>query len=106
MAKQSPANPVAWNNLAWVCLQSTPAEIARARSAVERAVQLDPDNYQFRATRGQVLARQQEWQLAIVDLELALNVLPENSSIRQALAEAYEATGQSELAEIHRNEAD
>lgn len=99
----APENGAAWNNLAWVLSNSDdPAEWQEARAAADRAVGLAPDAPSFRETRGQVLVKLEQWDAAVDDLEYAINGLPDSKPTHAALAQAYEALGQSELAAAHQ----
>ncbi|MCC6492598.1 MAG: hypothetical protein IT424_06220 [Pirellulales bacterium] len=95
----------AWNNYACALLELPGADMNEALRAVERAVSMDANSPQFRETRGQVLVRLHRWEAAIEDLELAINGLPPSKAIHRSLAEAYAATGQEELALLHRGES-
>ncbi len=94
-----------WNNYAWVLLQEPEIDVEAALIAVNRALEQRPRDHRFRETRGQVMIKLKRWPEAIEDLEFALNGLPESPVIHRALAEAYEATSQPQLAQIHREQA-
>jgi uncharacterized protein HemY len=105
--QQKPNNPGILNNLAWVLANSQPPELDRASELVNKAVELLPEDAQIRETRGQILVRKKQWQAAIVDLELALPKIKQESvpGVHKALAEAYEGIGNLELAKTHREKA-
>jgi tetratricopeptide (TPR) repeat protein len=92
----------ALNNLAWLLAFRQPVDLTRALELADRAVTLQGTNPHYRETRGQIHLKLQRWPAAIVDLEYAINGMPDNLAIHDALAEAYANTGQSELAEAHR----
>ena len=100
------ADPVAWNNHAWVLGEGEGAQLEEALIAANRALDLLPDEHRFRETRGQIYLRLQRWQEAVDDLEFAINGLPSLGSIHQSLAIAYTALGQEELARLHEMQAD
>lgn len=94
----------AWNNYAWTLAQPPEPDYEAALEAVNRALQSEPQDYRYRETRGQVLIKLSRWQEAIADLEYALNGMPGSADIHRSLAEAYEATSQTDLARIHREQ--
>jgi predicted Zn-dependent protease len=94
-------NAVAWHNLAFVLLKQK-KDFDKALIAVNKAIEKQSANLHFRETRGHILVELRQYQEAIPDLELALNGLPDSGDIHQSLAKAYEAIGNSQLAEVHR----
>jgi tetratricopeptide (TPR) repeat protein len=103
--KKDATNAVAWNNLACALLQKQNAPPDKALSAANKALELKPDDFRFRETRGEILLRFSRWHEAVDDLEYALNGLPDNPAIHQALGKAYDALGNKELAAAHRQYA-
>ena len=101
-----PRNAVAWNNLACVLLQQPDAGLDASLAASERALQLQPLDYRFRETRGQIFVRLGRWQEAVEDLEYALNGMPDVPAIHRSLGRAYDALGDKHLAAIHRRHAE
>jgi regulator of sirC expression with transglutaminase-like and TPR domain len=101
-----PSNAVAWNNLACVLLQQPDAGLESSLAASERALQLQPLDYRFRETRGQIFARLGRWQEAVDDLEYALNGMPDVPAIHRSLGKAYDALGETQLAAVHRQHAE
>ncbi len=99
------AKAVVWNNYAWTLLQEPNPDPQAALEAVGRALDLAPDDFRFRETRGQALLALGRWEDAIADLEYALNGLPDAVDVHRSLAKAYEATAQPQLAEVHRRQA-
>jgi hypothetical protein len=98
---------IAWNNLAWALSEKpepTAAELAEALDAANNAVKLSPDEARFRETRGQIHRKLKNWPETIEDLEFAVNGMPDSAEVHRGLAEAYEATGETELAALHRRE--
>lgn len=100
VVQQLPNNSAAWNNLAYVLLKRN-GDLQRALAAATAAVKSDEDNFHFRETRGQILLKLGRWQDAIYDLEFAVNGIPDAPGIHDALAKAYEAIGNPELAASH-----
>jgi tetratricopeptide (TPR) repeat protein len=100
--EQEPNSAVAWNNLACVLYQGKNAPLDQALAAVNKAIELNPNEYRFRETRGQIHALLSQWQAAVTDLEFALNGMPGAPAIHKSLAAAYEALGNKELAAAHR----
>ena len=100
--EKDPANAKAWNNQAWILLNGPTVDLERALQAVEKSLELAPDDFRFRETRGQIFVRLSRWEEAIEDLEFAANALPGSREIHQALASAYDALGNAELADVHR----
>ncbi len=100
-------DPIAWNNLAWALSEKpepTPAELAEALEAANHAVKLSADEARFRETRGQIHRKLKHWPETIEDLEFAVNGMPDSAEVHRGLVEAYEATGEAELAAAHRRE--
>ncbi|QDS96970.1 tetratricopeptide repeat protein [Adhaeretor mobilis] len=100
--QRDPTNPAAWNNYGLVLGEGADARLEEALVAVNRALEIAPQEYRFRETRGQILLRLKRWQEAIEDLEFALNGMPQLGAIHESLALAYTALGEDELANLHR----
>ncbi|TWU25805.1 tetratricopeptide repeat protein [Bythopirellula polymerisocia] len=96
------SNPIAWNNYGLVLADGDDPDLEKALKAVNRSLEMSPQEYRFRETRGQILLKLGQWEAAIDDLEFALNGMPDLAVIHQSLATAYDALGNSELAELHR----
>jgi predicted Zn-dependent protease len=105
MTDENPNNAAAWNNYAWALYQCPEADLEAALAAVAKALEMAPDNPSFRETRGQILVAQASWKSAVVDLEFALNAMPDSTTIHKSLAVAYQALGDEQLAAIHREYA-
>ncbi len=99
-------NPVAWNNYGLVLSSGEDPQLEDALVAINKALEIMPKEHRFRETRGQILLKMERWQDAIDDLEYALNGLPELKEIHQSISVAYAALGQTELAELHQEQAD
>ncbi len=102
---KKPDQAVAWNNYAWALTQQPNPDLETALVAVNHALQIMPNEFRFRETRGQVFVQLGKWQEAVTDLEVALNGMPEARAVHASLAKAYEALGQTELARMHREQA-
>lgn len=105
LVDQESQSAVVWNNYAWTLLQDPEPDAAGALAAVDRALELRPNDFRYRETRGQAFLALERWDDAISDLEYALNGLPEAPEVHRSLAIAYEATSKPQLAEIHRRQA-
>ncbi len=104
--KKDPQNSIAWNNLAWILLQGPESDLQAALDAVNKALEIRPDEFRYRETRGQVLVRLGRWQEAVADLEYAANGMPDSRDIHLSLAKAYDALGDKQLAQVHRQHAE
>jgi len=93
------------NNLAWLLSNSEPLDLSRALLLVTAVVRSFPAQANFRETRGQILVKLGRYQEAVTDLEMALAALPGTPAIHEALAKAYDALGDKELAARHREHA-
>ncbi|HJQ81926.1 MAG TPA: tetratricopeptide repeat protein [Lacipirellulaceae bacterium] len=87
-------------------LQEPDGDIDDALEAVNEALEIRPDEFRFRETRGQVLVRLGRWQEAVQDLEYAANGMPESRDIHRSLAKAYDALGEKQLAQVHHEHAE
>jgi len=91
-----------WNNYAWVLSHSSKKDLNLALRAVNRALEIAPDAFPIRETRGQILLLLERWPEAIADLEYAANGMPLNKEIHLSLADAFTALGEDALALVHR----
>ena len=98
-------NHTALNNLAWVLLNADPSDPTKALELVNRALAIAPDDHRYRETRGQILVATQQWSKAILDLEFALNGLPNNAQVHESLAQCYIELGRPDLAHAHQDAA-
>jgi tetratricopeptide (TPR) repeat protein len=103
--QKDPRNAVAWNNYAWLVAHDPNGDLDDALKAVNTALEIRPNDIRFRETRGQVLVRMGRWKEAIEDLEFAANGLPQSRDIHLSLAKAYDALGDRQLAQVHREHA-
>jgi tetratricopeptide (TPR) repeat protein len=103
--KKDPKNASAWNNYAFIVSQGGKPEYQDALQAVNKAIEILPEEYHFRETRGQILVNLKKWKEAIPDLEFAVNGMPTSPEIHAALALAYEAIGEDQLARLHRQQS-
>jgi tetratricopeptide (TPR) repeat protein len=102
---KDPTNSIAWNNYGYILTQLPNPDLDKALAAVNKALEVTPDEFHFRETRGQILVRLGKWREAIGDLEYAVNGMPTSREIHEALATAYEGIGDKQLARIHRDQA-
>lgn len=105
LVDQGTENGLVWNNYAWALIQDPNPDPEAALLAVEKALETSPKDYRFRETRGQVKIALGLWDEAVVDLEYALNGLPESQEVHRSLAVAYDALDKPTLAKIHRRQA-
>jgi tetratricopeptide (TPR) repeat protein len=103
--KKDPQNSVALNNYAWLIIQEPNPNLSAALTAVNQAIEIAPKDFRYRETRGQILVRLGRWQEAVDDLEYAANGMPSSKEIHLALAKAYDALGDRQLAQVHRQHA-
>ncbi len=101
-AKGNRELPGIMNNLA-VAMASRPnPDLEGALVVSSAAVERLPDHPYLRETRGQILCKMKRYGDAISDLEFALSAPELAEPIHRSLAEAYDALGQTQLAEEHR----
>jgi tetratricopeptide (TPR) repeat protein len=103
--QKDPRNAIALNNYAWLIIQEPKGNLKTALAAANQAIEIKPDEFQYRETRGQVLVRLGRWREAVEDLEFAANGMPSSKEIHLSLAKAYDALGDSQLAKVHREHA-
>jgi tetratricopeptide (TPR) repeat protein len=94
--------PALLNQLAWALASGKSPDLERALRLAEAAVELSPDEPAVRATRGRILARLQQWQEALTDLEAVLKSGVEQSEIHATLGEVYTALGDAGMAKRHQ----
>lgn len=104
-AQNMPRLPGLLNNLAYaLCFGDNP-DLERALQFANSAIALQGNHTYLHETRGQIYLKLKRYTEAIADLEVALNAPELRQQVRQALAEAYEALGQQEIAQSHRQRA-
>ncbi len=99
--QQGEMTPHVLNNLAHVLAFGPARDYDTALVLIDQALSIN-SHPRMHETRGQILARMQRWPDAIAALETALRNLRDYAPLHQTLAEAYDAVGRPELAEIHR----
>lgn len=104
--KTNPNLPGVLNNLACAITEQENPDWERALRLSESALRSMPNHAYLRETRGQILLRLKRYPDAISDLEFALAAKELAPKIRPSLAEAYDAIGEQELAERHRQLAE
>ena len=104
VVREEPKNAVAWNNYAWALSQDPNKDLELALATANHALALAPQEFRFRETRGQINLALGLWSEAAEDLEFALNGMPDAAVIHVSLAKAYDALGQKELAQMHRDQ--
>jgi tetratricopeptide (TPR) repeat protein len=98
----APQMPDVANNMALILAIGEKPDLPRALAIIQSVVEKQPENPNFRDTRGQVLVRLGRMQEAIVDLEFALPLLGSKGKTHAALAEAYKSLGSPALAVKHQ----
>lgn len=94
--RAAPRLGVAANNLAWNLARSDHSQLDRALQLADQAVEADPDCYEFRATRGRILAFADRNEEAISDLEIAAKRLVNRADISSALSVLYQKVDSEE----------
>ena len=94
------------NNLAWFLAHTDPPQLNEALAIITQLANQLPNNAAIRDTRGQILAKMERWDEALVDLEAALPAMRQNTQLHGALAEVYEHLKMPELAAEHRRIAE
>jgi Flp pilus assembly protein TadD len=82
--------------------RTEPIDLEQGLALANRAIEIEPTNAEYRDTRGQILLKLGRWAESVADLEVALNGMPDDPSIHQSLALAYDRLGKPALAEFHR----
>lgn len=90
------------NNLAWVLLHQADPDPARALALADVAVGREPDNPNYRDTRGRAYLALGRLPDALADLGAAHARAPDTPGLREALAEVYEKLGQPGVAAAYR----
>ncbi len=104
-ARNNPNLPGLLNNLAHaICFGKDP-DLERALRMANAANAGLPNHPYLHETRGQIYLRLKRYTDAIADFEVALNAPELRPNVREALAQAYEATGQTEIAKRQRDMA-
>ncbi len=93
-----------WNNWAFVISAAFPERLEEALRHVERAITINPDNPDYRETRGMIFYKLRNYEQAIVDLEIAINGINELDSVHAALADSHRRLGNNSVAEIYERQ--
>lgn len=101
-AKSNPNLPGLLNNLAYAMTQQESPDLDRALRLADAAVRNLPNHAYLRETRGQIYLKLERYTDAIADLEFALSAIELRPRIREGLAVAYQAMGQSDIAKRQR----
>jgi tetratricopeptide (TPR) repeat protein len=102
--KASPEWGRSFNNRAYVIYLTMPERRLEALGYADRAIELEPDNADYRETRGMILFQLEKYEQAIVDLEIAINGTNELASIHRALAESHRKLGNRTSAELYEQQ--
>lgn len=103
-ARIMPAEAIVLNNYSWMLAHVEQPDLERALKMANAAVEQQPRVAQIRHTRGAILIKMARWKEAIADLEIALDGgrHPDQANIHKWLAQAYDAIGNSQMADDHR----
>jgi tetratricopeptide (TPR) repeat protein len=102
------------NNLAWLlATEEENPDLNRALELVNKAIEAEPKNTQFLDTRGTIYMLMERWEDALADLGQVNSSNPERnveksvkSETHRKLAKIYDSLGISDLAEVHRKQAE
>lgn len=89
-------------NLAWTLANTSPPQYERALELANAALKKLEDHPELYETRGFVLLRLGRANEAVPDLERALTKIKGRSRLHEMLSEAYDALGETTLADRHR----
>ena len=92
--------------LAAVLATGNQEDLERGLDLIQPVADQFPDSAEYRATRGQILARLGQNQAAVEDLKFATTKLPNPAETRRMLAKAYDALGKTQLAAEQRRLAE
>jgi Flp pilus assembly protein TadD len=104
--KQLPFGPVVANNFAWYLIKGEGADAPRALSIIDSVIKVQPENPEFRDTKGHILMKLGRWQDAVAEFETTLETLSNRPTTHDALANAYQLLGVEGLADDHRRAAE
>jgi len=94
------------NNLAWYLAHTDPPRLDEAFQLADLLANQWPKIAAIRDTRGQILAKQERWQEALVDLEAALPDMAGNRQLHETLALIYEHLNMPALSAEHKKLAE
>ena len=97
LVRDDPTDAVALNNLSWLVVKNDPV---RALSLARRAVNADPASANNLDTLGTMQMNRSDFQGAVVSLQKAHDMQPDNPEMHYHLAIALEATGQRGQSEV------
>lgn len=101
----APQFTAAANNLAWALANAPQPDLHQALALSNAAIEMHPQEPEYRDTRGRILVRLGRWKEALPDLEAALSGLRPSADLHNALADTYEHLGVPSMAANHRNAA-
>ncbi|MBL8891893.1 MAG: hypothetical protein JNL67_18095 [Planctomycetaceae bacterium] len=103
-AAASPEWGNAWNNWAYVISAAFPNRLDEALRYADKAVTLQPDNPDYRETRGMIYYKLRSYEQAIADLEIAANGINELASVHAALADSHRRLGNNSVADVYERQ--
>lgn len=94
-------SPTLLNNLAWALANRKDPDLERALELAQAAKKL-MNHPEISDTLGTILARMGRNREAISELEIALHAFPDRAELHGKLADLYQAVGDADLAQLHR----
>lgn len=105
-AKGLPTVPAVLNNLAVTLATREGADLDRALRLADAALKQVPNQPYFHETRAQILLKMERHADAVVSFEQALPAAALREQVHAGLSSAYEALGQTDLADQHQRLAE
>lgn len=95
------------NNFAWMLAHGESPDLQRALTLIDAALEKNPNELQFRDTKGVILIKLERWDEALTEFETILPRIDhrQRGGVHRHLADIYTALGRSGLADRHRAEA-
>lgn len=90
------------NNMAMILTLGNDPDLPRALKIADAILAQKPENPNYHETRGQVLVKMGRYHDAMLDLEYAVQYMPDSASTHAAMAVACEKLGLKELAAEHK----
>lgn len=104
--REIPDDHHSWNNLAYLLNRSFPDQLDNALAAATRAVELAPNQWDTRNTKGVVLSAMKRWREAVDEWNVAVSLRPASPEVHAALAIAWRELGDAGQAARHQQLAE